>query len=88
MFLGDNQFLDRPQLSFDILISHFGLSLLYPRGILGTSHAKVPAVLSKHLHSCKAGYSQPIRGGKDETTIGFSPWCGITRSISCSCATR
>jgi hypothetical protein len=45
-FLGANRFPDHPQLSFDTLIPHFGFSVLYPRGILGTSHAKVPVVLS------------------------------------------
>jgi hypothetical protein len=46
MFLGDNRFPDHPQLSFDISVPHFGFSMLYPRGILGASHPKVPVVLS------------------------------------------
>jgi hypothetical protein len=37
---------DHPELSFGTLIPHFGFWVLYPRGILGTSHAKVPVVLS------------------------------------------
>src|SRR5712664_4466046 len=42
-----------------------------------------------NLHvSCKANYFQRIRGGENETTVGFSSCFGITRGIPCSRTTR